>query len=648
MRYTIGLSTLLASFAMLAPVASAAPWVEDKAFFNAAAGSDSYKVDAADLIGDGLIDLVFANGDGFFAGDDSSARPQQAFYNNAGKAMTDVSAALFKGKSYTGRAVKLRDVDHDGDIDIVLGTTWNTQSQLFLNNGVGIFSNETATHLPQDGASVGDLELGDVDGDGDLDMVLADWGMDVPADMSTGGITRLWRQLDQPAGFGEPGTGMFEDVTFARMPLVKVRFSWDLELVDIDNDYDLDILVSAFVEDTINLHLFTNDGTGTFKDAAAGKVSQGKSATDVEAMDLNGDGFLDLVTLQDRPSFGNRVLLNDQRGGFIAGTAMLWPPLENPLSHDFAGAFLDIDSNTQVDLVLGAHFSVIAQPPDRLMLGTGGKFEQWGALETPKYQAFEESYPSGTTTAIVLADFNGDHRLDVAMAQSDSYDEMPYASKVLLATDLYDPDTAPPIFVNVEKPGVLAYPGTATLRFRCHDTKSPLMLHDFAKDGLPYLEYWTTQQPSDPDQDPGTRSDPAQWYGEYLWRVQFEIPDADSFFYRLCAVDAAGNKSCNGILQTAITGSDPDTDSTSSTTSTGDTTASASDGISDSAPTAPDTMTSVTGMLTTTGTTAMATAGADPGPVVDPNGCVCNSREAVGALPAWLLLPLLLRRRVRA
>jgi len=34
----------------------------------------------------------------------------------------------------------------------------------------------TATNLPQMKASIGDLKFGGADGDGDLDMILADWG----------------------------------------------------------------------------------------------------------------------------------------------------------------------------------------------------------------------------------------------------------------------------------------------------------------------------------------------------------------------------------------------------------------------------------------------------------------------------------------
>ena len=51
-----------------------------------------------------------------------------------------------------------------------------------------------------------------------------------------GGRTMLWLN---------DGSGHFTDATGEHMPDVLVRFSWELEFVDVDNDYDLDVMVSC-------------------------------------------------------------------------------------------------------------------------------------------------------------------------------------------------------------------------------------------------------------------------------------------------------------------------------------------------------------------------------------------------------------------
>ena len=245
-------------------------------------------------------------------------------------------------------------IDNDGDNDILLGTTWVTQSQMFLNNGGGSFTNDTS-NLPGSLISVGDLELGDVDYDGDLDIILANWGTDEGSVAQTaGGITALWSQMGGKVGdFGDPGTGMFEDVTLGQMPNVNVRWSWELEFVDVDNDWDLDIIVSAYAGDKASLFLFTNDGTGAFTDASAGSLPQGRFALDVESIDLTGDGFMDLLTLHDGTSGRNRLLINDKNGKFTDSTDLLWPKLANGSSFDFSTSFYDYDSNKKVDWVIG-------------------------------------------------------------------------------------------------------------------------------------------------------------------------------------------------------------------------------------------------------------------------------------------------------
>jgi MYXO-CTERM domain-containing protein len=681
LRY-LSLPPLLVS--LLVPVsASAAPWSEDKAFFTENANSPSSKVDAADLNGDKLIDVVFANGAGFDKGDVNSDQAQQAFIQDAG-AMTDVSASVFGGVTYNGRAVKLRDIDYDGDNDIVLGTTWVQQSQLFLNDGGGTFTNATNPNLPASLLSVGDLELGDVDYDGDLDMILANWGTEEGSVAQTaGGITALWSQTDAPAMFGEPGTGMFEDVTLGQMPNLPVRWSWELEFIDIDNDWDLDIIVSAYAGDKASLFLFANDGQGFFTDASAGNLTQGRYALDVETIDVTGDGFMDLLTLHDGTSGRNRLLVNDKNGKFTDSTDLLWPKLANGASFDFSAGFYDYDSNKKVDWVLGAIQTAQVKYPDRLIYESAGKYAE-------NKTAFMEAPASAGTYSIVLADFNGDFKLDVAMAQS----ENAFSKKILLATEEIPVDTAGPIIPNFEKLGELKYPGTEVIRVRAHDNKSPLMMHDFRnvdgeQDGRPYLESWADELPADPEMTPGMISAPGQWYGEYLWRVSFEVPDAQTLYYRLCVIDAANNKTCTEVTMTTIDNPPPDTetDSMSATdTMATDSGVTATDSATDTAAsmsiTDSDTQASVTDTQPTDGTasdsiTASATdtapteSGAsqsatdtntdsltdsasqtdtiDSADMLDDDGCGCDADSSPsGTIASLALLGLLgLRRRRR-
>jgi hypothetical protein len=49
-----------------------------------------------------------------------------------------------------------------------------TQSKLYQDDGSGGFTNVMSTHLPNIKASIGHLEFGD----GDSDLVLADWGQE--------------------------------------------------------------------------------------------------------------------------------------------------------------------------------------------------------------------------------------------------------------------------------------------------------------------------------------------------------------------------------------------------------------------------------------------------------------------------------------
>lgn len=460
------------------------------------------KVEIADINNDGWVDLLFANGGNY----DTPGAPVSSYvFLNQGPDLpyVEVSDDVLGPVAMLARVIKVRDVNNDGLPDIMVGTTFQTQSRLYLGQGDGEFTEVTATHLPQIVASIGDLEFGDVDDDGDLDVTLADWGTGSPM-ANVGGRTLLWLN---------DGEGRFSDATDEQMPDVLVRFSWELEFVDVDNDYDLDILVSC--KQCVGSFLFENDGTGRFSDITEGSLPRFRNNYDFEAIDLNGDAFLDLITMNDGLDLRDHVLMNDQTGKYIDANSDLWPRKDNPGVDDNMIAFLDYDSDGDADFLIGSlgSFSYAA---DRILLNDG----QGHLSQLPVAELFRGE--TSGTLGIAVADLNGDNRLDIVEAQG----EVVWPEKVYYGQN-NPPDTAPPIITLVSTSDQLP-----TVRARVHDNKSPTMPHD-----------WQAVVVRQTTGDGQIIETPMQWYGEYLWRVTLDYASADTMF-EVCAVDTAGNEAC--------------------------------------------------------------------------------------------------------
>jgi hypothetical protein len=340
--------------------------------------------------------------------------------------------------------------------------------------------------------------------------VLADWGAGNNM-TNAGGRTRLWLN---------DGAGRFTDATDAKMPDLLIRFSWDLEFADVDNDYDLDVLVSC--KRCPGGSLFRNDGAGKFTDVGGG-LPQYTNNYEYEPMDLDGDGFLDLVTINDgeilREQSANRrehVLRNDGKGRFRDATAQWWAPEQNIGEDDNMVAFLDFDSDGDADFVIGS-----LSGPDRLLMNDGK-----GRL-TVAVDVFVGP-PTPGTLGLALADLDGDGRMDVIQAQG----EHPTAvqERIALGTGLA-PDTAPP---SITMHGVSApdAAGRVSVRARVHDRKSPSLDTEWKQ----VTVEWTSSA--------GAQRTPMRWYGEYLWRAQMPAGFAATTGYRICATDAAGNAQC--------------------------------------------------------------------------------------------------------
>src|SRR5687767_7548018 len=118
---------------------STALWIDGTA---AALGTTRYwtnKVEIADLDGDGGPDLIFANGGDYST--PGTPEPNQVFFNRGpGSPFSDVTEQVLGPTPDLARVIKARDLNGDGLTDIIVGTTYQTQSRLFLATGAGRFT----------------------------------------------------------------------------------------------------------------------------------------------------------------------------------------------------------------------------------------------------------------------------------------------------------------------------------------------------------------------------------------------------------------------------------------------------------------------------------------------------------------------------
>lgn len=176
----------------------------------------------ADVNGDGWDDIYIAG-----------YNQNSLLYINNQNTTVSLRNATLPNQIYSGaREIALVDIDKDGDLDAVTANHNSDQNALFINtgnvNGDPVFVDYTS-NLPQILDYTHDVKAGDVDGDGDVDLVFA----------NEMGPSKLFLNNGETL----PAIPTFSEASPNNWPS-DTSDSWDVILGDFDNDYDLDIIFS--------------------------------------------------------------------------------------------------------------------------------------------------------------------------------------------------------------------------------------------------------------------------------------------------------------------------------------------------------------------------------------------------------------------
>ena len=273
---------------------------------------------AGDFDGDGFCDLYFCNLEG-----------ASALYRNLGNGrFEDVTArAGVACTNQASRGAVFADLDGDGKLDLFVSSL-SGPNACFLNRGGGRFENVTEAAGLVLKAGGHSLALADVDGDGDLDLYIANYGE--ISILRSGGTVSV-RQVNGK-----------DVVTGRHATRIKIVNGHMIELGEPH---------ALYINDGHGRFTRASWTDGTFLTAEGKPLKTAPADLGLSAMfrDINGDGYPDLYVCNDFQT-PDRIWINDGKGHFRA-----LPDIAlRCTSHFSMGVdFADIDRDGRDDFFVG-------------------------------------------------------------------------------------------------------------------------------------------------------------------------------------------------------------------------------------------------------------------------------------------------------
>jgi surface protein len=336
-------------------------------------GMDGADDDWGDYDNDGDLDLVITGSEG--PGQSGPVLSTTIYKNDGSGNFTAIGASL---PGMDGGSADWIDVDGDNDLDLLLtgaDDTGSPTAEIYENQGSDTFA---AMSAGLTGVSFSSAAVGDVDGDGDMDLLVN--GEDGSANLTATIYTN-------------DGSGSFTENSSSGLTGFGSASS---DFGDIDNDGDLDVVIGGDDNGTTTTKVFENDGSGSY--SALSTSLQGISLGSVEFGDYNADGNLDLVIAGADDQFTNYAIIykGDGTGGFTDISAGL-----SGVNNGEAN-WGDVDGDGDLDVVVAGFGDSFA--------GTATLYINEGS---DTFSASSASLDAVEGASVSWAEVNGDSNIDL-------------------------------------------------------------------------------------------------------------------------------------------------------------------------------------------------------------------------------------------